>query len=174
MKNSKFISKKGLPLLFTIVLFICTISCKKEKLEGPLSELPPSTQEGAHTFGCLINGKPWVAHLDPGVFTPSLRKITSNYSEPLGIPVDFSFRLVTTRLSYSDSTDQSFKFLFQPIEKNGKVDIDRLNQNEITFHTSKADGLGKRYQILLCRHVVSNKSGNNSNKYRIQLYIWSF
>lgn len=38
------------------------VSCKKEKtLEDELAKLPPATQTGANTFGCLVNGKAWVA-----------------------------------------------------------------------------------------------------------------
>ncbi|MFD2786908.1 hypothetical protein [Hymenobacter rubripertinctus] len=32
--------------------------CKK-KDPDPLSQLPPATQTGANTFGCLIDGKAW-------------------------------------------------------------------------------------------------------------------
>ena len=36
--------------------------CKKETtLENELAKLPPATQTGANTFGCLLNGKAWVA-----------------------------------------------------------------------------------------------------------------
>ena len=37
-------------------------SCKKDKTEPTeLSKLPAATQIGANTFGCLVNGKAWVA-----------------------------------------------------------------------------------------------------------------
>lgn len=37
-------------------------ACKKENtLQDELSKLPPNTQTGANTFGCLVNGKAWVA-----------------------------------------------------------------------------------------------------------------
>jgi hypothetical protein len=51
MKNILLIAL--LPLLFGI-------SCKKDKLADELSKLPPATQTGANTFGCLVNGKAWV------------------------------------------------------------------------------------------------------------------
>lgn len=37
------------------------VSCKKSKEspEDELSKLPPITQTGANTFGCLVNGKAW-------------------------------------------------------------------------------------------------------------------
>lgn len=47
--------------LITILLLILTSSsnCKKNKL-SELDKLPPITQTGANTFGCLINGKAYL------------------------------------------------------------------------------------------------------------------
>lgn len=47
-----------------IVLCLCSLiitgnSCKKDKLTE-LEKLPPVTQTGANTFGCLVNGKAWI------------------------------------------------------------------------------------------------------------------
>ena len=40
-------------------------ACKKDKTETTeLSKLPAATQTGANTFGCLVNGKAWVAQND--------------------------------------------------------------------------------------------------------------
>jgi len=44
--------------------------CKK-KDPAPADQLPPATQTGANTFGCLVNGQAW---------TPSGNDGTSNYS----------------------------------------------------------------------------------------------
>ena len=50
------------PLLLLIALFSLNAGCKKENtLEDELAKLPPATQIGANTFGCLVNGKAWVA-----------------------------------------------------------------------------------------------------------------
>jgi hypothetical protein len=42
-------------LLLMFVVVVSAASCKKE-----VSELPPATQTGAHTFGCKVDGKLWV------------------------------------------------------------------------------------------------------------------
>ena len=44
-------------LLATFILFIT--SCKKDddETQNPLDALPPATQIGAQTFGCLVNGE---------------------------------------------------------------------------------------------------------------------
>lgn len=51
--------------LITILLLIVTSSsnCKKNKL-SELDKLPPATQTGAKTFGCLVNGKAWIPGID--------------------------------------------------------------------------------------------------------------
>ena len=50
-------------IFFIISLFLfLTAACTKtddDAPAGPLDELPPATQTGANTFGCLINGEPW-------------------------------------------------------------------------------------------------------------------
>ena len=51
--------KKTILLLLTTLTLSC---CNKDddKPTNPLSQLPPATQTGANTFGCLINGEPFV------------------------------------------------------------------------------------------------------------------
>ena len=48
-------------LLFTSFLLLAAACTKADDdtLTTPLDELPPATQVGANTFGCLINGEPW-------------------------------------------------------------------------------------------------------------------
>lgn len=52
--------------LFTILFFLCAFfllcgsSCKKSKNSSPIDQLPPETQIGANTFGCLVDGKVFV------------------------------------------------------------------------------------------------------------------
>ncbi|TAE43335.1 MAG: hypothetical protein EAY66_00010 [Sphingobacteriales bacterium] len=50
--------------LKNILILLCSLlmlaaSCKKEKSKNPIDDLPPATQTGANTFGCLINGEIW-------------------------------------------------------------------------------------------------------------------
>ncbi|TAE42968.1 MAG: hypothetical protein EAZ51_05485, partial [Sphingobacteriales bacterium] len=49
--------KNTLLLLFSLLML--SASCKKEKAKNPIDDLPPATQTGANTFGCLINGEIW-------------------------------------------------------------------------------------------------------------------
>ena len=45
--------------------------CKKKADPAPADQLPPATQTGANTLGCLVNGQPW---------TPQGNAGTSNYT----------------------------------------------------------------------------------------------
>jgi hypothetical protein len=49
-------------LLLLLITTLTLGSCDKDdnKPQNPISQLPPETQTGANTFGCLINGEPFV------------------------------------------------------------------------------------------------------------------
>jgi hypothetical protein len=54
------ILQKIIPLLFITLLSACE-GCKDDPApKTELEKLPPITQEGKNTFGCLVNGKAWV------------------------------------------------------------------------------------------------------------------
>ena len=55
MKPSKNI------LVLLCSLLILSASCKKEKSANPIDDLPPATQTGANTFGCLVNGEAFMS-----------------------------------------------------------------------------------------------------------------
>ena len=58
MKN-----KQLMPLCIAILLCFCFAQCKKTKTDIPkteLEKLPPITQTGANTFGCLVDGVAWL------------------------------------------------------------------------------------------------------------------
>jgi Family of unknown function (DUF6252) len=57
MKTNKFFSIALLPLLM-LSLQHCDKNDPKPKTE--LEKLPPATQSGKRTFGCLVDGKAWV------------------------------------------------------------------------------------------------------------------
>jgi hypothetical protein len=53
---------KTTTILFIITLFLCSTfaACKKDKNAANDNQLPPATQTGANTFGCLVNDKLFV------------------------------------------------------------------------------------------------------------------
>ena len=95
MKNYHLLTK-------AILLIFLLWSCRKEKVR-PIDKLPPITQEGKNTFGCLVNGEAWIPKgnngtrnlyisYDPtwnnGAFTLSTYRITSNSNQGLTLFAD--------------------------------------------------------------------------------------
>lgn len=50
------------PLCVTLLICFCFAQCKKhrERAKTELEKLPPITQTGANTFGCLLNRVAWI------------------------------------------------------------------------------------------------------------------
>jgi hypothetical protein len=46
-------------LLYSTFLLLTQCSKCKDNDPAPEAQLPPATQTGANTFGCLVNGQPW-------------------------------------------------------------------------------------------------------------------
>lgn len=50
--------------MLLIILLANADGCKDDpKPKTELEKLPPATQEGKHTFGCLVDGKAWVTRV---------------------------------------------------------------------------------------------------------------
>ncbi|MCW3073456.1 MAG: hypothetical protein JWP69_525 [Flaviaesturariibacter sp.] len=63
----------------TLFLLLTSLSCTKNKVSE--AQLPPITQTGANTFGCLVNGKVWLpeGYISP---TPNYRlTVDPNFSQ---------------------------------------------------------------------------------------------
>jgi hypothetical protein len=77
---------KFIHLLTIFSLFCITITaseCKKHKPLNPVDQLPPETQTGANTFGCLINGQAFLPKgpsLDP-ILQCAYQYLNTNYSK---------------------------------------------------------------------------------------------
>lgn len=59
--------------LLLIAAAFLAASCKKDKVSQ--DQLPPITQTGANTFGCLVNGKVYIPKGFSGTGTPVLKGI---------------------------------------------------------------------------------------------------
>ncbi|WP_207491681.1 hypothetical protein [Aridibaculum aurantiacum] len=90
MKNTLF--------LLPIFLFI-NISCKKECTD-PLCQLPPATQTGANTMGCLVNGQPWLPDTRDNGGIPRLKPIYVSFWNT-NTEFFFQFYLQKTPISQS-------------------------------------------------------------------------
>ena len=62
---------KSLTILCTLIIMcFCFAQCKKTKTD-PEDQLPPATQTGANTFGCLVNGKVYIPKGFSGTGSPN-------------------------------------------------------------------------------------------------------
>jgi hypothetical protein len=78
-------------LLILITTFtLCSCDKDNDKPTNPVSQLPPATQVGANTFGCLINGEPFVVsntsnqtaiYQDGGLLIGGQKNINNNFSQ---------------------------------------------------------------------------------------------
>ena len=53
-------------LLYAALLTLTQCSQCKKNDPTPLAQLPPATQTGANTFGCLVNGQVWLPNQNYG------------------------------------------------------------------------------------------------------------
>jgi len=77
----KTLCMKKLLLIFLVSILLAS-SCKKNK--SPEEQLPPETQTGAGTFGCLINGNVFLPKGDPlggPISSASYQYLNTSYSK---------------------------------------------------------------------------------------------
>ena len=73
-------------LMLLCSIMLCSSQCKKTNTPEPADQLPPATQLGANTFGCLVNGKIYVPKGSPN---PKIQyDINLNGRPTLGITAD--------------------------------------------------------------------------------------
>ena len=119
---------KHLRIFSVISLFIVLVSgnCKKNNSD-PIEQLPPETQTGANTFGCLIDGK---------VFLPK--------GNPLAGPVKKAqYQLVNGRQSFGISARRSDGEESQSVGVGGDSIIINVGVYELTSRNTagKLSGL---------------------------------
>ena len=51
--------RRPLPATWLLAALLGLGQCKKNDAPDPAATLPPATQTGANTFGCLVNGQAW-------------------------------------------------------------------------------------------------------------------
>ena len=102
---------KLLPTVLLLATLLGLSQCKKKSNPTPGNQLPPTTQTGANTFGCLLNGQAW---------TPQGNDGFSNYS----VSYDPTYHLGTLsvaayRLSGNGANQQTIGFSSDSIRVNG-------------------------------------------------------
>jgi len=116
------------------LIICCTLfsnSCKKDSTTNNNNDnipgLPPATQTGANTFGCLVNGVPWVPQgsngtnnlsidYDPGfnngIFNISARNFLSVNGERIVIGLLDSLNFTKPPQKYDLSNSSLFRAIF--------------------------------------------------------------
>lgn len=126
--------------LFLSVLFISFFSCKKESTCPP--NLPCATRTGENTFGCYINGKPWVARVGPSIFDPTLHPIEAEYDET-GYGNDYQNQLRITASKWTGTSSGFMALYAWPVttiglhagkfSSSGNIDDDNISNQIIVF-----------------------------------------
>ena len=109
---------KTYPLLLVALLGLS--QCQKKSDPSPEEQLPPATQTGANTFGCLVNGQAWTPQGYNGssnysvVYDPNYANGTLNISVYRYTGNESSKQIITI---YSDSLRTTGNY---PLVKNGR------------------------------------------------------
>ncbi len=128
-------------IILTCVFILNFTHCKKKNSNGNSSlhsseqTLPFETQEGKNTFGCLINGKIWVAERGTNLLTDNR----------------FSYQVNTTDKNFYLGAKKLDAQPFQKIElfaRNiGSVGTFKLSRNGFGLSTIYYDGKGGEFLI---------------------------
>jgi hypothetical protein len=109
-------------ILAALLPLLCGLwACRKDENCPP--DLPCATQSGENTFGCYINGVPWVAKRELGIFDPTAHPLEVSYDET-GYGGSNNNRLKLKGRYYGDEFSYIVIFV-EPVRGIG--DIDRLN-----------------------------------------------
>ena len=114
-------------LLVTLMISGCS-SCKKEVTDA--NGLPPATQTGANTFGCLINGQVFI----PGNAAPGETAVQANYQYVDG---GYHFRLVGIKGHGTDVTEMGI----------GTDSLKLIQGDSIKFSSDSSNTIGLAYAL---------------------------
>ncbi len=122
-------------------------ACKKDKTEPTeLSKLPAATQTGANTFGCLVNGKAYVAQNDCKYLCNSPFKVSynSDFGGIVGITGDWlnSKENIDKRIQILiDSTNHKLMHsisIYNPHQGAGYIDSKLTTCNQYDHYLDSA------------------------------------
>jgi Family of unknown function (DUF6252) len=113
------------PLYLALGLLTQCSSCKDQD-PSPEEQLPPATQTGANTFGCLVNGKAWTPRGNNGTANFAASYCCSSDGGILNIRV---YRIVT-----SDNIYQNLTLGCSPISAPGTYDFSNVSQTALSWN----------------------------------------
>ena len=149
-------------LCFIIALFMVTLlSCKKQPVDQ-LSLLPPATQTGANTFGCLVNGKAFLPRSGSSLIVRKNFACTYSYTEngyvfnvgasrDLGGGSSDDVGIATDSLKIGEGETLSLTKYFTPGQAFGAYDLN------LSSYTTNANTTGQLTITHLdtVKHIVS-------------------
>jgi hypothetical protein len=106
-------------LLLLVSLLFLQGSCKKETDRCPTYKLPPATQTGANTFGCLVNDVVFVPKLG-GLFAPKPKAFS--YNEETGMLYFFMIFSADERDYQCGFPEVTFKMEVYEVFSTGEVE----------------------------------------------------
>lgn len=115
--------------LFALLLLLTIASCKKNKPKTELEKLPPITQTGANTFGCLVNGKAWIPKGFDG--KPNFLVIVDPTFNGGDIDIR-TYRITDVR--------EGFSIGAFPINSTGNTLINQISTTRVNYSKFKRDG----------------------------------
>jgi hypothetical protein len=140
----KMLPVTSLLLLLSVVASLesCDLFEKGQKPRTELEKLPPETQEGKNTFGCLVDGKAWViktsidaqAFYQEGVFSMSAEVISSGIDPGIGFVLlesdlqEISYSLTFPSERFAQFDDAIINCVFQTFNNSGTLTIKKLDK----------------------------------------------
>ena len=136
-----------LPPTLLLAALLGLSQCKKNDPD-PLSQLPPATQTGANTFGCLVNGQPW---------TPQGYNGFSNYQ----VDFDPTYRkgILIIHVYRYDNTITAFQSMIiggDSIRQAGKYEFNSYTYSAEFSDTGRSSGCQEysSFQNATCEGVL--------------------
>ena len=149
--------KNLLSITFLIITFLFA-GCDKDddKPSNPIDQLPPATQTGAGTFGCLVNGEPYVDN--SGFFNCFYQLVDGEYYFGIASTRDFRDIKQIVMLSWMKEIALDVKI---PLDErlNGnffsEIAFDCLCPNAVT--TSNSNGFIRFTKFSTDSNIVSGR-----------------
>lgn len=144
--------KKIIALL--IVTFTLNCCSSDDQPSNPVDQLPPATQTGAGTFGCLVNGKPYVDN--SGFFNCFYQLVDGEYYFGIASTKDYGLVQQIAILSYMKEIDLNVNIpLDDRVNGNffSEIAFDCICPNSVT--TQNIDGFIRFTKFTTNPNIVS-------------------
>jgi len=135
---------KNLLTVATLTALLTAAGCNEDdpSSKDPIDQLPPPTQEGKNTFGCLVNGEAWVIK--------STIRATAVYQGgflQMGANIDAGGRDQSISLSIDGNVNKDFKYI---ITKD-------ISQNASAAFTNSTTDCDYDYENVLSGEIFISK-----------------